>query len=427
MYKKVKPFLGNIYIGLIAMSALPILYYTKHIISTEDIPNLLFWVILIIAAEYNPVMINESGEANEITLSFAIHLTCIMLLGIEKTVWVGAMSTLLVETLLKKPWNKRVFNIGQYVTTLFISGIVFYRLKLSLPNVPLDIIKDMPALLISSTSYIFINSLFVSIIVYLTSEDSFWDILLLDLNIITGYFYSLVPISVAITFIYDPHRPYTILIMVPPLILMQQSIRRYYSLHSEARTILAALADIFDQRDKYTHDHSTRVAKYAREIAEQLNLSSNEISKIETAGLVHDIGKITIGDDIIKKESKLDEDEYIKIQKHPEIAYNLLKNLNPYKECAEYVLYHHERIDGRGYPKKMPGKLIPLGARILSVADSYDAMTSDRPYRRAMNRVQAVEELLTNKNIQFDAHVVDAFIEVLKDKYDYLEEKATCL
>lgn len=110
------------------------------------------------------------------------------------------------------------------------------------------------------------------------------------------------------------------------------------------------------------------------------------------------------------------------IEKHTEIGYRLLKNLNPYKTGAIYVLYHHERIDGMGYPHRISDNSIPLGAKILSVADSYDAMTSDRPYRKALTQAQAVDELKRCSGTQFDPKVVQSFIEVLKRDYDYKEE-----
>jgi HD-GYP domain-containing protein (c-di-GMP phosphodiesterase class II) len=186
------------------------------------------------------------------------------------------------------------------------------------------------------------------------------------------------------------------------------------------------LAQIIDKRDKYTYEHSSRVAQYAKDIAEQLNISSNETINIETAGLVHDLGKISIEDKIINKDGKLTDDEFDLVQTHPLTGYRLLENIHPYRKSAEYVLYHHEKLNGTGYPTKISGDKIPLGARILAVADSYDAMTSDRSYRKALKQSVAVSELIKCSGTQFDPKVVEAFIDVLKDKYGYIEEGTSC-
>jgi len=211
--------------------------------------------------------------------------------------------------------------------------------------------------------------------------------------------------------------------MVPPVIMADQSLRRYYSLHRETQKTLCILADIIDERDEYTYSHSIRVANYTRKIAEELNLPLNVINEIEIAGRVHDLGKINIDDSILKKNGKLTDEEYNIIKKHPEVAYRVLKNFKNYKNVAGYVLYHHVHVDGGGYPKRKSNRPIPLGARILAVADSYDAMTTDRPYRKALPQHFAVEELKRCSGTQFDPRVVNAFINVLKEEYGYREHE----
>jgi HD-GYP domain-containing protein (c-di-GMP phosphodiesterase class II) len=427
MNKKFSSKYPMIYILTIGLSIIPILYTFLGSITYSDLSVMFFWVLLISIAEYKPIKINMLDENDAITLSFAVHLSAIILLGVEQAVCVTIISTLIVETVLKKPWYKKIFNAGQYGITVLISGLLFEFLKLSPEGVTINILADIPAIFVSSTAYILLNSFFVSVIIYLTIKDKFIDIFLTDFKVVISYFYSLVCISVAVSYIYNPDRPFTILIMVPPLILMDQSVRRYYRLQSEAKSTLTVLAQIIDQRDKYTYEHSSRVAKYAKEISEQLNISSNETVVIETAGLVHDLGKISIEDKIINKDGKLTDEEYNLIQAHPMTGYRLLENIHPYRKSAQYVLYHHEKFGGGGYPINISGYSIPLGARILAVADSYDAMTSDRSYRKALAQSKAVSELIRGSGTQFDPVVVNAFIEVLKDKYGYTEEETNCL
>jgi hypothetical protein len=427
MDKKLSSKYPMMYIFTIGFSIIPILFTYRYSITSKDLTEMLFWILLIAFAEHKPIKINMLDENDAITLSFAVHLSAIILLGVGQAVWVTVVSTLIVETVLKKPWYKKIFNAGQYGITVLISGILFELLRLSPDGTTINIMKDMPAILVCSTAYIILNSFLVSVIIYLTVKDRFIDIFLTDFKVVVGYFYSLVCVSIAVAYIYNPVYPFTILIMIPPLIIMDQSVRRYYRLQSEAKSTLTVLAQIIDQRDKYTYEHSSRVAKYAKEIAEQLNISSNETINIETAGLVHDLGKISIEDKIINKEGRLTDEEYNLMQSHPQTGYRLLENIHPYRKSAEYVLYHHERFGGGGYPTKIAGDSIPLGARILAVADSYDAMTSDRSYRKALPQSKAMDELIKGSGTQFDPIVVDAFIKVLKYKYGYSEEETSCL
>ncbi len=222
--------------------------------------------------------------------------------------------------------------------------------------------------------------------------------------------------------IYDPRHPYIILLFIPPLFLIDQAFRWYYALHRAATKTITALAGIVDKRDKYTSDHSNRVAEYAGRIASQMKLPDEEIVNIEIAASVHDLGKIGIEDSIITKNGSLTEEEYEQIKKHPEIAYELIKNLRPYEKSAIFVLHHHEWVNGNGYPKGLKNSEIPMGAKILGVADAYDAMTTLRPYRRAYTNEEAVIELKKCSGTQFDATVVDALIQVLKLHNGYKED-----
>ncbi len=157
--------------------------------------------------------------------------------------------------------------------------------------------------------------------------------------------------------------------------------------------------------------HSERVSKISKEIGEQMNLDPETVKEIEFAGLMHDIGKITISDDILNKPGKLTENEYNEIKRHPESGYQILRSVDAYTSLAEYVLSHHERFDGKGYPRGLKGENIPFIARIISVADSYEAMTAIRPYKNALSKEEAMKELIRNAGKQFDPEIVDVFVQ----------------
>jgi diguanylate cyclase (GGDEF)-like protein/putative nucleotidyltransferase with HDIG domain len=173
------------------------------------------------------------------------------------------------------------------------------------------------------------------------------------------------------------------------------------------------------EKNTREEQHSKRVALICKEMAKNLGLCKEEIKEIENIGLLHDIGKIAIDEAILNKSDKLNDAEWEEIRKHPEIGYRILNAVNDMSEMSEYVLSHHERWDGGGYPKGLKGEEIPLKARIIAIADTYDAMISDRAYRKALSEEVAVSEIKKNAGIQFDPYLAKLFIEnVLKKQWE---------
>ena len=176
-----------------------------------------------------------------------------------------------------------------------------------------------------------------------------------------------------------------------------------------------SLAKTIDAKDPYTAYHSSNVANYAKKIAKEMGLSNKEIDSIYLAGLIHDIGKIGMPDSILQKEGRLTEEEYTIMKKHPEEGYKIIKDIHRLQELGitDMVLYHHERPDGKGYPRGLSGVEIPLGARILGVADAYDAMTTNRSYRQKLAIETATNEITRNIGTQFDPIAANALFKIL--------------
>ena len=173
-----------------------------------------------------------------------------------------------------------------------------------------------------------------------------------------------------------------------------------------------ALAATVDAKDHYTYGHSKKVSQYATEFAEALGCPQEKINTIRVAGLLHDIGKIGVSDEILGKMGGLLEDEWEIIRAHPNMGVSILKHVDSLKDCLAGVQYHHERYDGGGYPAGLKGENIPLDARILAVADAYDAMTSSRPYRlEPMTSEQAMAEVRRCAGLQFDSRIAEVFVE----------------
>jgi PAS domain S-box-containing protein len=188
------------------------------------------------------------------------------------------------------------------------------------------------------------------------------------------------------------------------------------------QNMIKALLNMLEIHDEYTNDHSETVANLSKELGLKLELPMIDIDRLYWAGITHDIGKIEISADILNKKEKLTTEEFRRIKHHPVIGYKALTKLDSLNDIAKYVLHHHERIDGLGYPDGLSGTEIPLISRILSVVDAWDAMTSERSYRDSLPYKVAVDQLLKNKGSQFDEFIVNEFIELLREKDIITEE-----
>ncbi|MBI4482994.1 MAG: HD domain-containing protein [Acidobacteria bacterium] len=193
---------------------------------------------------------------------------------------------------------------------------------------------------------------------------------------------------------------------------LKQALRQNKELFMAAIKTLAAA---IDAKDPYTRGHSERVMRYATHIAEQMELSEDEIEMVKLSALLHDVGKIGIEDAILKKPGALTQQEYEVMKQHPEKGANIMGQIPQLKEIIPGMRFHHEQLDGKGYPLGLRGHEIPLSARIIGVADTFDAMTTERPYQRPLTHEFALEKIKGMINVKFDEHVVGALIKAYKE------------
>ena len=179
--------------------------------------------------------------------------------------------------------------------------------------------------------------------------------------------------------------------------------------------IIISVSKFLELHDDYTHGHMENVGKLAKKMAIAMDLDQETTDNVYYAGLIHDIGKTIIPTKILNKKGPLTDEEYALVKKHPKNGYDILNETPQMAKIAKGVLYHHERWDGKGYPDGLAGKNIPLIGRILAVADAYDAMVNDRPYRKALNQEQVRNELINGSNKQFDPKVIDILLYILKE------------
>ena len=178
---------------------------------------------------------------------------------------------------------------------------------------------------------------------------------------------------------------------------------------------MMALANSIEANDPYTAGHCQRVMEISCEIAKRMGFANDKIESLRYAAIVHDIGKIAVRPEILNKGSRLNENEYDEVKKHPIIAYNILKDITFLKNSLSAIVQHHERYDGTGYPRKLKGNQISVFAKILCISDAFDAMTTDRPYRKGMSVDKAIEEIEKGKDNQFDPVIADIFISFLQE------------
>jgi response regulator RpfG family c-di-GMP phosphodiesterase len=195
-----------------------------------------------------------------------------------------------------------------------------------------------------------------------------------------------------------------------------ENVRLYHNIRNNYLTTIRAFALAVEVKDEYTHGHSENVMKYTVMIAKHLNMPHHEIERVKYAGLLHDIGKIGVSETILNKPGKLTPQEFHEIKKHPELGAKIIADVPFLKSLVPMILHHHEFYGGGGYPSGIAGEEIPFGARILTVSDAFEAMTSDRPYRKSMPQEVAFNILETQKGIQFDPGIVDAFLMIMRNE-----------
>ena len=204
--------------------------------------------------------------------------------------------------------------------------------------------------------------------------------------------------------------------------------KNYHELEDLFMGFVKAMVNALEAKSPWTRGHSERVAAFAQEIACELDLSESQRKAVTIASLLHDIGKISTDGNILDKESSLSDDEYDNVKMHSVQGADILRGIRHFEDVVLMIRHHHERMDGTGYPDGLKGDQIPMGARIVYVADAFDAMTEARPYRSTIGIEEAVSELRKNAGTQFDPLVVDAWSRVLKIQKNWLSDfKKTAL
>jgi putative nucleotidyltransferase with HDIG domain len=319
------------------------------------------------------------------------------------------------ELMQKKiSWYKILFNSSQYALSAGLAGMVYQGFggvvgAVNLAN------YIIPAIACALVYYLVNSNLFIMVI-HLAEGISIWSIWKNQLKGIIATYIALAPIGFIMAMVYVSIGIWGIILFFFPLILARRSFELYTKMRKVYLDTIRALAAAIDAKDPYTKGHSERVAEMSLALAQELNLSDKDIENIEYTALLHDIGKIGVADNILGKKSSLTDKEFDKIKEHTVIGAKIIEPVDFLKNSYEAIYHHHEKYNGKGYPDGLKSEDIPLSSRIIAVADAYDAMGSDRPYRKKLNKDKILNELKDQAGKQFDPEVVKALISVLGRK-----------
>jgi putative nucleotidyltransferase with HDIG domain len=349
-----------------------------------------------------------------VTISTSINFASTLLFGPGLAATSGATGCMVSDILFKKAWYKVVFNSANTAMPVIAGGTV-YGLLNDGSTVPLGSINNAMALALAGCVYLVVNVGFLCTMVALVEnhgplellKSSYWG---LGFQMIT-----LIPLGTLFVLIYQ-QSPWGLALTLFPIVLTYYSFQLYQRLRTESKQTIELLADAVDERDRYTFQHSMRVGEIVEKIARKMGMDIQDIDTLVFAARIHDLGKIGIPSSVLLKEGKLTPEERQIIEQHPAIGAKILSQMSTYDAVRDLIVHHHERVDGKGYPSGLDYERIPVGARILAVADAFEAMTSDRPYRKALPLDVAIGELERGRGTQFDPTIVDHFIAVLAEE-----------
>jgi len=307
------------------------------------------------------------------------------------------------------------FNVSQAALQAGLAGLVLLEAGWESSSTSFDAVTGIVPPLGAAVVIYLVNTVLVAVVIALQSRLSplglWWGSLTRadGLEQVSQFVLGLIAAVMAET------NAWLVPLLIVPLGTVFVAVKRHSRLRFQTNFAVEMLADLVDRRDPYTANHSRSVAAYAREIATRMNLSAEEITEIERAAAVHDLGKIIIDRSLLSKPGKLTEEEWAQFREHPAVGAEILAAFEEFRTGVAYVRSHHERFDGHGYPDGLAGEEIPLGARILAVADSFDAMASARPYRAGLPPEVVLAELEKGRGTQWDAAAVDALLELIAE------------
>ena len=403
---------ASLYIGVLSILSIFILGFLFNNFDIPSIKMLLFWSTLTIIVETLLIMLpnDEMG----VSVGSAINLASIIVGGPLLGVISASLGFLFRFPYVASKGRIHLFNTPFYITIFNTSQSIIGTALMGLVYIytggEIGMFYLLQAIFILLLGMI-INTFTISGLMSIIKKQDFTKTWIINIKatILSSLAVGVLGVIISIAFIDYGYG--AVILLFGPLLLARYSFKMYANMRSLHISAIKALSKTIAAKDRYTGDHASRVKEYSVLLSKEIGLSEDKIQNIETAAILHDIGKIAINDSILNKIDKLTSEEYIQIMEHPIIGANIIGELDFFKDIKDIVKYHHERYDGNGYPAGLKGDAIPIEACILAIADSYDAMTSDRPYRKALDKEAALEEIRKNASTQFHPQLALKFAE----------------
>ena len=431
--------IANLYIAAVtAAGAICFILSSLSVRPAAALDPVMFVFLLTLAgvAQRNPVRLWKSSS---ISVAFAVKIAAYVLFGISVALWTNLVVVgVSAVTPSPKPPRKVLFNFGLLTLSTFAASATYQFVGGEVP--PGAVVPTIVAVAFSAAVYFFTSTLMTALVISLTSEAQFLETWNKNFSWMPVNYVATAINGAALALAYQSMGLFGALVFVLPLGIAWYSFKLYMSKSSEVRqrvnelqttnealahtnrrleeshlSVIGALLGSLEAKDRYTEGHSAATMFHSVAVARRLGLGPDEIAAVQLGALFHDIGKIGIPDGILRKPERLTEEEWIEMRLHPLIGANLLAHVPNLERVRPIVLAHHERYDGSGYPNGLSGNQIPLAAQIIAVADTFEAMTSTRPYRPAMSRDQAVAELNAVAGKQLNPLVVDVFVQILRE------------
>jgi putative nucleotidyltransferase with HDIG domain len=406
----------RVYVGALALAAGAGMAVSA-VESSENLASVSM-AVLAVAVLVSELLAVELAGGASLSLTYPLFVCAVVLLGPTSAGALAVLST--VPFLFHKPRMSGVRllgNLSQAVLTALVPGWLYLALEgrllvgVHLSNA--DFQGQLLPLLVAATAGVVVNGVLFSIGYALVRNATMTEAWRVAVSWAIASQVALGLMGLAIARVMSGEGPLGFALFVVPLLVARQTHRRYLSLRETYADTVRSLVAALEAKDPYTKGHSVRVARITVAVARQMGFEDAEVERIEYAALLHDLGKIGISRSVLSKPGALTDDEFDKIREHPDIAARILESVPFLEDVRPVVQDHHERVDGLGYGRGLAGGDLSTAARVLAVADSYDAMTADRPYRGAMSEAVAVAELRANTGSQFDPAAVDALVTVL--------------
>ncbi|GIW09877.1 MAG: hypothetical protein KatS3mg061_0934 [Dehalococcoidia bacterium] len=394
--------------GLAVLATLYVFSVAPVVPTADDLLPLGLLIVLTAGGVAFPI---EVAPKIKIGVGSTAIFAALLLFGVAAAVVVTVLGMVLAYTI--RPGHNstlaRLFNIATLVLGVIAAGGGMTLISGSPLLTSAIGVREIVALVVGAGLFVLTNSLLVAVAADLKLGQPLLRHYLLDQREKAPHTGSLLLLG-ALAALVGAGQPWAILLVAIPMAMVALSLRQTAQIRRQTCQALEQLADVVDLRDPYTADHSRRVAKYTEALCHELGLSRAETDIIVRAARVHDIGKLGMSSAIVSEARPLSLAELTEMRRHPVIGANIVARFSDFRAGAAIVLHHHERWDGTGYPDGLSGEKIPLGARVIAVCDTFDAMTSDRPYRSALPASAAFAEIARCAGSQFDPSIAEAFL-----------------